>query len=190
MPESKANDGRTEGKACGVLQGICQTEKGGKSALLPGQTAQNACKKDPGTEGRIFKEKQGELPAILQTEERGEIEMKIYVSGAITKDPNFKQNFQKHVQKLRAKGHNVFDPTVWTRENLRLTYEEYMRLDMAMLEMCSAIYMLPGWSVSEGAKRELDRAVELGLKVYYADQNNVPVMQKVYKRRNGRYDWG
>lgn len=91
----------------------------------------------------------------------------IYISGPITDDPDYVKHFQEAAEKLRRRGFQVMDPTVWTRENLKLSYEEYMKLDLTMLEVCDAIYMLPGWANSRGAKRELDRAVELELTVFY-----------------------
>ena len=94
---------------------------------------------------------------------------KIYISGPITGDPDYVAHFKQHREKLENKGFQVLDPTVWTRENLKLSYEEYMALDLAMLEVCDAIYMMPGWANSRGALRELDRATELKLKIYYSN---------------------
>lgn len=79
------------------------------------------------------------------------------------------KHFQEAAEKLRRRGFQVLDPTVWTRENLKLRYEEYMQLDLAMIAVADAIYMMPGWSDSNGARRELDRAVELGLTVFYSN---------------------
>lgn len=95
--------------------------------------------------------------------------LKFYLSGPITNDPDYVKHFQEAAKKLRNLGHQVLDPTVWTRENVKLDYEEYMKLDLAMLEVCDAIYMMPGWSNSRGALRELERAIELGLVVYYSN---------------------
>lgn len=95
--------------------------------------------------------------------------LKIYLSGPITNDPNFVDHFQEHAKKLRDKGYIVLDPTVWARESVKLEYEEYMKLDLAMLEICDAIYMLPGWSNSRGALIEQQRAIELEMVVYYSN---------------------
>lgn len=109
--------------------------------------------------------------------------MKIYISGPITNCQDYKQNFTYHAAKLRAKGHQVLDPTVWDREKLHLKYNEYMALDLAMLSVCDAIYMLPGWTDSHGAKVELDKAVEMGKRIYHASDNNVPAVTKIYRKR-------
>lgn len=114
--------------------------------------------------------------------------MKIYLSGPITNDARYKENFKNAANRLRRLGHKVLDPTIWERDGLRLSYEDYMALDLGMLEVCDAIYMMSGWADSKGARQELDRAVELGLEVYYADQNKIPAVPKVYKR-NEKYGW-
>ena len=49
-------------------------------------------------------------------------------------------------------------------------YEEYMTVDMAVLETCSAVYMLNNWQDSPGAKREHERAKELGLDIWYEQE--------------------
>jgi len=46
--------------------------------------------------------------------------------------------------------------------------ELYLQADLRMLDACTDILMLPGWKESAGAKRELHRARELGLAVYYS----------------------
>lgn len=44
-------------------------------------------------------------------------------------------------------------------------YETWMRLDLAWVERCDAVIRLPG--KSPGAEREVARAKELGIPVYY-----------------------
>lgn len=46
-----------------------------------------------------------------------------------------------------------------------LTWEQWMRLDIALLHRCHAIYMLEGWEKSAGAQRELEEAQRLGIVV-------------------------
>ncbi len=88
--------------------------------------------------------------------------MKIYISGPITGNPDYKKQFSEVATKLRSEGHQVLDPTVWAREGLELEYEEYMLLDFAMVDVADAVLMLPGWQNSKGAQREYWRAKEAG----------------------------
>lgn len=46
-------------------------------------------------------------------------------------------------------------------------YEYFMEGAIGLLETCHAIYMLRGWRESKGAMREYNRAVELGLEIFY-----------------------
>ena len=46
-----------------------------------------------------------------------------------------------------------------------LAYEQYMTIDLAMVEVCDVIVMLPGWNNSNGARREHKRALELDKRI-------------------------
>ena len=52
----------------------------------------------------------------------------------------------------------------------KFDYEAILKIDFAAISMCDAIILLPGWVDSSGAKRELVHALELGLKVYEAEE--------------------
>lgn len=97
--------------------------------------------------------------------------MKIYISGSITGNPDYKKQFSDAATKLRNAGHQVLDPTVWNREGLKLEYEEYMRIDLAMLDVADAIFMIPGWQNSKGGRIEYWRAKRKG-KVVLTDYKN------------------
>ena len=43
----------------------------------------------------------------------------------------------------------------------------WMKGDIEILKRCDAIYMLKGWEQSQGARRELEVAIEEGLEVLY-----------------------
>lgn len=43
----------------------------------------------------------------------------------------------------------------------------WLQGDLEILKRCDAIFILRGWSASEGAKREIEVAIEKGLSVFY-----------------------
>lgn len=92
--------------------------------------------------------------------------MMIYVSGKITGDKNYKQKFEKAANKLISFGYDVFNPAILPNG---LEYEQYMQIDFLALSFCQGIYLLDDWEQSSGAKRELEEAQRLGLKVITED---------------------
>lgn len=92
---------------------------------------------------------------------------KIYISGKITGVPDFRDKFARVEKSLTLQGHVVFNPATLPAG---LEYEEYMHIDLAMVAVSDAIYMLPCWKDSPGAIREKRFAESLGREVlYHAD---------------------
>ncbi len=85
--------------------------------------------------------------------------MRIYISGAITGVDNYKLYFAKAEKELKEQGYEVINPTSFDDLLPQLTYEEYMKLDLCLLDMCEAIYMLKNWKQSFGANREYGYAL-------------------------------
>lgn len=93
--------------------------------------------------------------------------MKVYVSGKISgeslKDVRF--YFEAAKARLMKKGYDVITPF----ENglpPSAPYAEHMKADIRMLLGCDAIFMLPGWGYSPGARVEHEVARACGLRVY------------------------
>lgn len=86
--------------------------------------------------------------------------MRVYISGGITGVPDYKERFSEAEKELKEKGHEVISPAKVSDVLPSMDYEEYMSVDLLLLSMCDAIYMLEGWEKSTGANREYCYAVE------------------------------
>ena len=93
--------------------------------------------------------------------------MRIYISGPITNVPDYKEKFARAEQNLKAKypDAEIINPTVL--DKLPLEYDEYMKLDLMLLDMCDAIYMMNGWEKSKGACIEFGYSIAKGKAIYF-----------------------
>lgn len=87
--------------------------------------------------------------------------MKVYIAGAITDNPNYKRDFKKAEEKLKAAGFAVINPV----KNDGFTYREYINMGLCELMHCDAIYLLKGYEESTGALLELNYAYSVGMTV-------------------------
>lgn len=93
---------------------------------------------------------------------------KIYISGPITGTTDYMERFQKAEDAWTEKGYSVINPAaINARMPADTTHAEYMKVCMALLDLCSTIFMMDGWKNSIGAKMELDHAETYGIKVIY-----------------------
>jgi len=90
--------------------------------------------------------------------------MKIYLSGKITGDENYKNKFITVEKELTNKGYEVFNPAVMPN---MFSWEEFMKLDLMVLSFCDAICLLPDWKESRGAVMEYEEAKRLGLNILF-----------------------
>ena len=77
----------------------------------------------------------------------------VYISGAITADPDFKLKFNRAAEAVRAAGARLCLNPAELPENWG-DYEAYMEHCMLMVRRSEAIVMLPCWSNSPGARAE------------------------------------
>lgn len=88
--------------------------------------------------------------------------MKIYISGAITNNPNYKEDFERAEDYLQREypSAEVINPALVNGFLPKsTTHEEYMRMSFCMLDMADAIFMISGWEESRGANQEYGYAL-------------------------------
>lgn len=96
--------------------------------------------------------------------------MTVFISGKITGNPNYRQEFAAKAKELSEFGYTPYDPCIIgdrLKEELgrEPTYEEYMQRDFKVLQDVDAISFLDNWQESAGAKREYDFAVKHNKKI-------------------------
>ena len=94
----------------------------------------------------------------------------VYLSGKISNNPNYKQEFACAEHFLQQMGYIVLNPARLdeiTTENL--TYEQYMQICYRLVDIAEIIFMVSGWQNSKGANAELSYAKSLGKEVKYQD---------------------
>lgn len=97
----------------------------------------------------------------------------IYISGPITglKEEDARAAFEKAEKLLETEYERVVNPMRFESayQSTNLTYDEIMDIDIRLLKMCKAIYMLKNWEGSKGACMERLTALQLGMKIIYED---------------------
>ena len=96
---------------------------------------------------------------------------KIYISGPMSNVEHLKRinNFLKAEEELKDAFPNakIINPIYLNGFGDNLDYEDYMEVDLFMLNKCNAIYMLKGWEKSPGANRENGFAVAKNMIVLF-----------------------
>ena len=80
-----------------------------------------------------------------------------YLSGPITGHKNYRQQFARAAGALKEMGYVVINPAeLGAALPLdQMSYEDIMKIDMALLAAADYLVQLPGWEDSKGANREL-----------------------------------
>ena len=89
----------------------------------------------------------------------------IYIAGPITGRPNYHAEFGAEEARLLAKGYTVLNPA---KLPPGLSYEQYARIDFAMIDAADAVVFLPKWDESQGACLEFEYCRYTGKPVYFS----------------------
>lgn len=95
--------------------------------------------------------------------------MRYYISGAMssrTKE-EYTAHFMKAEAVLKAGGCKVFNPVRWGWFLKHFPYRFALAFDLFMMCFCSRVYMLDGWTLSDGSCAEHQFARCIGLVVMY-----------------------
>lgn len=95
--------------------------------------------------------------------------MLVYISGKITGNENYKDDFRKAELWLKLNDYTPINPAKLDEALPKLTYQQFMAIDYKLIELCDAIFMLDGWQKSKSACAELSYAKSLGKKPIYQD---------------------
>lgn len=92
---------------------------------------------------------------------------KVYIAGPITTATPFDlQRFYDVEKELEQKGYKPVNP-LHHGEVEGAQWADYLRFDIRNLMKCEAIYLLPGWSNSAGARLEYMNAVQLNMELMF-----------------------
>ena len=104
--------------------------------------------------------------------------MKIYIAGPISGTNDYSERFYEAAAGILNKGHEPVNPTdlamvIPLEGPNAITYSQTMTICKALLGACDAVYMMPGWQRSNGARIEHAEAINRGLK-FYASIDAIP----------------
>lgn len=97
---------------------------------------------------------------------------RVYISGAITGVDNYESKFEQAEKYLVSNGFSVINPAKFNKCLTGLSYEEYMLIDMTLIDMCGTMYMLEGWERSCGSNREYGYALAKDMLIIKQDMKD------------------
>lgn len=91
--------------------------------------------------------------------------MKIYISGKITGNPNYEEDFAIREQTLKECGYLVINPVIVGKQlqkdlGREPTYDEFIENSYRLIDECDGVSYLDNWKSSKGAQLERKYAIE------------------------------
>ena len=93
----------------------------------------------------------------------------VYISGGVSLNPNYKKDFRRGEKKMRAAGFEVINPVEIFKGFTLKDHDAYMAVCLPLLEQANHVFMLCGWTTSEGATIEHNHAKLKNISVMYED---------------------
>ena len=96
--------------------------------------------------------------------------MRYYISGAVTNNPRYIEDFNDAETTLKAMGYDVINPVTINEillSDFKVNTRQLMSLDFRLIDLCDGIYMLKSWEKSCGAHEELGYAIGKDKEVIY-----------------------
>lgn len=114
--------------------------------------------------------------------------MKIYIAGPISGTTDYEERFEEAERAIQRKGHEAVNPVhirsvIETVGTNAIRYDKLMNICKALVGACDAIYMMPGWQRSNGARIEHTEAINRGLK-FYASIDAIPETAAAIEEHN------
>lgn len=94
---------------------------------------------------------------------KNEVKPKVYIAGKISGDPEYRAKFAAVASLLREKDCIVLNPAILPSDMSRA---EYMRICLSMIDCSDAVWFLPDWVESDGAKLEMAYCQYIGKTTY------------------------
>ena len=115
--------------------------------------------------------------------------MKVYISGPMEGVKDYLENFREAEEALLKLGQVVVNPVRLDKavKGCGLSREDYLELDLKLLEWSDSIVMLDGWQQSRGCNREYGYAI--GTKKGIIAYNTLKTMGKEQKNEEQKNGW-
>jgi len=88
--------------------------------------------------------------------------MRLYISGKISGNEHYKEDFATARQELKSVGYDVCDPTSFDLAE-DIPWAEAMKYDIGEMLRCDGVALLPNWEDSKGSCLEARLAKDLGI---------------------------
>lgn len=108
--------------------------------------------------------------------------MKIYISGSISNNPNYKEDFERAEKKLISDGYEVINPTM-IELPMSCSHADYMKIDFVLLDLADGIYLLSNYEKSKGACMEYGYALAKDKIIFFESEQAL----KQRGERNNEY---